>query len=87
MSLLIKPSFEELRLYCKIEGYSIAGKTATSEKLPRGNGKYIASFIGIAPADNPQVIAMCIIDETVGTYYGGMIAAPVVRAVFENILP
>lgn len=72
---------------CRIEGYSIAGKTATSEKLPRGNGKYIASFIGIAPAENPQVIAMCIIDEPSGMYYGGVIAAPVVRTIFENILP
>lgn len=72
---------------CKIEGYSIAGKTATSEKLPRGNGKYIASFIGIAPAEKPEVIAMCIIDEPVGVYYGGTIAAPVVRTIFENILP
>ena len=74
-------------LNCRIEGYSIAGKTATSEKLPRGNGKYIASFIGIAPAENPQVIAMCIIDEPVGMHYGGVIAAPVVKSLFENILP
>ena len=72
---------------CKIEGYSIAGKTATSQKLPRSAGKYIASFIGMAPAENPEVIAMCIIDEPVGTYYGGLIAAPVVREIFENILP
>lgn len=72
---------------CKIEGYSIAGKTATSEKLPRGNGKYIASFIGIAPAENPKVVAMCIIDEPTGAYYGGMIAAPVIKSLFENILP
>ncbi len=72
---------------CKIEGYSIGGKTATSEKLPRGNGKYIASFIGFAPADDPEVIAMCIIDEPTGIYYGGTIATPVVREVFENILP
>lgn len=72
---------------CAIEGYSIGGKTATSQKLPRGNGKYIASFIGFAPADDPQVIAMCIIDEPQGMYYGGIIAAPVIREVFENILP
>lgn len=72
---------------CAIEGYSIGGKTATSQKLPRGNGKYIASFIGFAPADNPQVIAMCIIDEPQGMYYGGIVAAPVIREVFENILP
>ena len=69
-----------------IEGYRIGGKTATSEKLPRGSGKYIASFIGFAPADNPQVIALILIDEPEGTYYGGTIAAPVVREVFENIL-
>lgn len=72
---------------CAIEGYSIGGKTATSQKLPRGNGKYIGSFIGFAPADNPQVIAMCIIDEPEGIYYGGTIAAPVIREVFENVLP
>ncbi len=72
---------------CAIEGYSIGGKTATSQKLPRGNGKYIASFIGFAPADNPEVIAMCIIDEPEGIYYGGTIAAPVIREVFENVLP
>lgn len=72
---------------CIIEGYSVGGKTATSEKLPRGNGKYVASFIGAVPAENPQVIALCVIDEPVGTYYGGLIAAPVVRSVFENILP
>ena len=72
---------------CQIEGYSIGGKTATSEKLPRGNGKYIASFIGFAPANNPQVIAMCIIDEPEGMYYGGLVATPVVREIFENIFP
>ena len=72
---------------CYIEGYRIGGKTATSQKLPRGSGKYIASFIGFAPADDPQVIAMCIIDEPQGIYYGGTIAAPVIREVFENILP
>ncbi len=72
---------------CYIDGYSIGGKTATSQKLPRGNGKYISSFIGFAPAENPQVIAMCIIDEPQGVYYGGTIAAPVIREVFENILP
>ena len=72
---------------CYIEGYSIGGKTATSQKLPRSEHKYIASFIGFAPAENPQVMAMCIIDEPQGIYYGGTIAAPVVREVFENILP
>ena len=70
-----------------IDGYSIGGKTATSQKLPRGSGKYIASFIGFAPADNPQVIAMCLIDEPTGVYYGGTIAAPVVKTLYENILP
>lgn len=72
---------------CAIEGYSIGGKTATSQKLPRGNGKYIASFIGFAPVDEPKVVAMCLIDEPEGVYYGGTIAAPVIKDVFENILP
>lgn len=72
---------------CYIEGYSIGGKTATSQKLPRSAQKYIASFIGFAPVENPQVMAMCIIDEPQGVYYGGTIATPVVREVFENILP
>ena len=72
----------------KVEGYKIGGKTATSEKLPRGNGKYVASFIGFAPADDPKVIAMCIIDEPTGViYYGGQIAAPVVGKLFSEILP
>ena len=70
-----------------IDGYSIGGKTATSQKLPRGSGKYISSFIGFAPADNSQVIAMCLIDEPTGVYYGGTIAAPVVKTLYENILP
>lgn len=70
-----------------IEGYRIGGKTATSQKLPRNSGKYISSFIGFAPADNPQVIAICIIDEPVGIYYGGTIAAPVIKELYENILP
>lgn len=71
----------------KVEGFSIGGKTATSQKLPRGNGKYFASFIGFAPVDNPQIMAMCIIDEPTGVYYGGTIAAPVIGQLFENILP
>lgn len=71
----------------KIEGFRIGGKTATSEKLPRRSGKYISSFLGFAPANNPQVIALIMIDEPVGTYYGGTIAAPVVKEIFENILP
>ena len=70
-----------------IEGYSIGGKTATSQKLPRGSGKYIASFIGFAPADNPQVVGIVLIDEPVGAYYGGTIAAPVMKTIFENVLP
>lgn len=70
-----------------IEGYRIGGKTATSEKLPRGTGKYISSFLGFAPADHPQVIALILIDEPVGVYYGGTIAAPVIRDIFSNILP
>lgn len=70
-----------------IEGYSIGGKTATSQTLPRGSGRYIASFIGFEPADNPQVIAIAIINNPKGTYYGGQIAAPVVKKLFENILP
>ncbi len=70
-----------------VEGYYVGGKTATSEKLPRGNGKYIASFIGFAPADDPEVIAICIVDEPTGIYYGGSVAAPVVKEIYENILP
>ena len=70
-----------------IEGYSIGGKTATSEKLPRGNGKYISAFMGFAPADDPQVIGIMTIDEPEGMYYGGMIAAPVMKDLFENIFP
>ena len=72
---------------CAIEGYRIGGKTATSEKLPRGTGRYISSFIGFAPADDPVVMAAVLIDEPEGTYYGGTIAAPVVRDIFLNILP
>ena len=70
-----------------VEGYRVGGKTATSQTLPRGSGKYIASFLGFAPADNPQVLAIAIINNPQGTYYGGQIAAPVVRQLFENILP
>lgn len=72
---------------CRMEGYSIGGKTATSEKLPRGNGKYVSSFIGTAPAEEPEVLAMCIIDEPLGIHYGGTIATPVIKTLFENILP
>lgn len=70
-----------------VEGYKVGGKTATSQTLPRGSGKYIASFLGFAPADNPQVLALAIIHNPKGTYYGGQIAAPVVRQLFENVLP
>jgi stage V sporulation protein D (sporulation-specific penicillin-binding protein) len=70
-----------------IPGFRIGGKTATSEKLPRRSGKYISSFIGFAPANNPQVMAIVLIDEPEGIYYGGTIAAPVVAEVFDNILP
>ena len=70
-----------------IEGFSIGGKTATSQKLPRGSGKYIASFIGFSDVTAPSVIAMCLIDEPQGVYYGGTIAAPVIRELYDNILP
>lgn len=71
----------------QVAGYRIGGKTATSEKLPRGTGKYISSFMGFAPADNPQILGIIMIDEPVGTYYGGTIAAPVMAEIYENILP
>lgn len=71
----------------QVEGYRIAGKTATSEKLPRGNGKYISSYIGAVPADNPQVITLVLINEPTGIYYGGTIAAPISARIYENILP
>lgn len=70
-----------------VEGYAIGGKTATSQTLPRSNGRYISSFIGFAPAQDPQVLALVIIHDPQGIYYGGTIAAPVVRELFENILP
>ena len=70
-----------------VEGYRIGGKTATSQTLPRGSGKYISSFLGFAPADDPQIMAVAIINNPQGTYYGGQIAAPVIRQLFENILP
>ena len=71
----------------QVAGYKVGGKTATSEKLPRSRKKYISSFLGFAPADDPQVIALITIDEPVGVYYGGTIAAPVIADIFENILP
>ena len=70
-----------------VEGAKVGGKTATSQTLPRGSGRYIASFVGFAPADNPQVLALAIIHNPQGVYYGGQVAAPVVRQLFENILP
>lgn len=69
-----------------IPGYSIGGKTATSEKLPRSENKYISSFLGFAPADNPQIMTLILIDEPQGIYYGGTIAAPVVGEIYDNIL-
>lgn len=71
----------------RVVGYRVGGKTATSEKLPRGTGKYISSFLGFAPANNPQIIGLIMIDEPTGIYYGGTIAAPVMSEIFENILP
>ncbi len=71
----------------KIEGFSIGGKTATSQTLPRSANKYISSFLGFAPAENPQVLALTIINNPQGIYYGGTIAAPVVKEIFSNILP
>lgn len=70
-----------------IEGYHIGGKTATSQTLPRSDHKYISSFLGFAPAEDPQVLALVVIRNPQGVYYGGTIAAPVVKSVFENILP
>ena len=70
-----------------IEGYSIGGKTATSQTLPRGSGRYISSFLGFAPAEDPTVLGLCIIHNPQGMYYGGIIAAPVIRNIFENVLP
>ncbi len=70
-----------------VEGFSIGGKTATSEKLPRSSNKYISSFIGFAPAENPEVLTLILIDEPEGIYYGGTIAAPVVGDIYKNILP
>nr|WP_291233836.1 penicillin-binding transpeptidase domain-containing protein [Frisingicoccus sp.] len=71
----------------QVTGYQVGGKTATSQKLPRGSGKYIASFIGFSPVEDPQIIGIILIDEPVGTYYGGTIAAPVMSEIFEMVLP
>lgn len=71
----------------KIEGYTIGGKTATSQTLPRSANRYISSFLGFAPAENPRILGLCIIHNPQGIYYGGTIAAPVIRSIFENVLP
>ena len=71
----------------QVEGYRIGGKTATSQTLPRSAKQYISSFVGFAPADDPQVLGLVIIAKPTGVYYGGTIAAPVLQSVFENILP
>jgi len=70
-----------------VEGFAVGGKTATSQKLPRSANKYIASYIGFAPADDPSVIAIAIVDEPQGIYYGGQVAAPLIQELYENILP
>lgn len=70
-----------------VEGYRIGGKTATSQTLPRSDHKYISSFLGFAPADNPQILILVVIRNPQGIYYGGTIAAPVAGTIFENILP
>ena len=70
-----------------IPGFRIGGKTATSEKLPRRSGKYIASFCAFSPAENPQVIALVLVDEPQGVYYGGQVAGPVMKELMENVLP
>ena len=70
-----------------IQGYHIGGKTATSQTLPRSSCRYISSFLGFAPAENPQVLGLCIIHDPKGVYYGGTVAAPVIRSIFENMLP
>lgn len=70
-----------------VEGYRVGGKTATSQTLPRNSGKYIASYIGFAPADDPEILALAVVHNPKGVYYGGQVAAPIIRQLFENILP
>ena len=70
-----------------VEGYRVGGKTATSQTLPRNSGKYIASYVGFAPADDPKVLALAVVHNPKGVYYGGQVAAPIIRQLFENILP
>ena len=86
-SLLEKVVSEGTGKKAAIEGYSIGGKTATSQTLPRTEHKYIASFLGFAPAEDPQVIGLVVIDHPQGVYYGGTVAAPVMKEIFENVLP
>ena len=71
----------------QVKGYEIGGKTATSQTLPRSQNKYISSFLGFAPADDPQVLVLVIINDPKGIYYGGTVAAPIAQEIFENILP
>ena len=85
--LLEKEVSEGTGKNAKIEGFSIGGKTATSQTLPRSDHKYISSFLGFAPADNPQVLVLVVINNPQGIYYGGTLAAPVAKEIFENILP
>ena len=70
-----------------VEGYRVGGKTATSQTLPRNSGRYIASYLGFAPADDPKILALAVVDTPQGVYYGGQVAAPIIRQLFENILP
>lgn len=86
-SLLEKVVSEGTGKKAAVEGFSIAGKTATSQTIPRSEHKYIASFLGFAPADDPQVIGLIVIDDPQGIYYGGTVAAPVMKEIFENALP
>lgn len=86
-SLLEKVVSEGTGKNAAIQGFSIGGKTATSQTLPRSANKYIASFLGFAPADDPQVLGIVIINDPKGVYYGGTIAAPVMKDIFENVLP
>ena len=70
----------------QIEGYTVGGKTATSQTLPRSANRYISSFLGFMPAENPQILGLCIIHDPQGVYYGGTIAAPVIKSIFEAVL-
>ena len=86
-TLLEKVVSEGTGKNAKVEGFEIGGKTATSQTLPRSLKQYISSFLGFAPASNPNVLVLVIIDNPTGVYYGGTIAAPVAKEIFENILP